>query len=138
MAKTSLSLSNLNTLLQWFQSWPALCDEVPPCRTQALNKLSGQFTPADENLLQLFGVHLGNTLTKSRYYEEAKCVCSLPTDQQSHVATCNTLYVTKAQLQCRLPGTIYQAGGRHAVAPPICLALHQAHSTLPLVHDVFH
>eukprot|EP00878_Enallax_costatus_P011773 GHUV01012289.1.p1 GENE.GHUV01012289.1~~GHUV01012289.1.p1 ORF type:complete len:856 (+),score=231.71 GHUV01012289.1:611-3178(+) len=39
---------------------------------QALNKLSGPFTQADENLLQLFGVHLGNTLTKSCYYEEAR------------------------------------------------------------------
>lgn len=43
---------------------------------QALNKWSGSFTRADEHMLQLFGVHLGNTLTKSRYYEEAKWVIS--------------------------------------------------------------
>jgi hypothetical protein len=39
---------------------------------QALNKQSGPFTKADEQHIQLFGVHLGNTLSKSRFYEEAK------------------------------------------------------------------
>lgn len=39
---------------------------------QALNKLSGAFTEADEQHIQLFGVHLGNTLAKSRFYEEAQ------------------------------------------------------------------
>ena len=39
---------------------------------QALNKRSGPFTANDEQHLQLVGVHLGNTLAKSRFYEEAK------------------------------------------------------------------
>lgn len=42
------------------------------CVVQALNKLSGGFTKVDEQHIQLFGVHLGNTLSKSRFYEEAK------------------------------------------------------------------
>jgi hypothetical protein len=40
--------------------------------SQALNKLSGSFTRVDEQHILLFGVHLGNTLAKSRFYEEAK------------------------------------------------------------------
>ncbi|WIA12087.1 hypothetical protein OEZ85_012163 [Tetradesmus obliquus] len=39
---------------------------------QALNKRSGSFTKLDEQHLQLFGVHLGNTLAKARLYEETK------------------------------------------------------------------
>ncbi|KAF6255057.1 hypothetical protein COO60DRAFT_253612 [Scenedesmus sp. NREL 46B-D3] len=39
---------------------------------QALNKHSGPFTKLDEQHLQLFGVHLGNTLAKARFHEEAK------------------------------------------------------------------
>ena len=36
---------------------------------QAVNKLAGTcFSTADEANLELFGVHLGNTLTKSRLY----------------------------------------------------------------------
>jgi len=36
---------------------------------QAVNKAGGSsFLPADEANLQLFSVHLGNTLTKSRLY----------------------------------------------------------------------
>lgn len=42
------------------------------CPLQALNKHSGAFTRADEEHIQLFGVHLGNTLAKSRFFEEAK------------------------------------------------------------------
>lgn len=41
---------------------------------QALNKNSGPFTSIDEQHIQLFGVHLGNTLSKSRFFEEAKYV----------------------------------------------------------------
>jgi GAF domain-containing protein len=40
--------------------------------TQALNKHSGAFTKQDEQHLQLFGVHLGNTLAKARLFEETK------------------------------------------------------------------
>lgn len=39
---------------------------------QALNKHSGHFTKVDEQHIQLFGVHLGNTLAKARFFEEAK------------------------------------------------------------------
>lgn len=35
---------------------------------QALNKVAGPFTALDEANLELFGVHLGNTLSKSRFY----------------------------------------------------------------------
>ena len=36
---------------------------------QAVNKLAGTcFSTVDEANLELFGVHLGNTLTKSRLY----------------------------------------------------------------------
>jgi hypothetical protein len=42
------------------------------CCLQALNKHCGAFTKADEQHIQLFGVHLGNTLAKARFFEEAK------------------------------------------------------------------
>lgn len=49
----------------------------PPCprrrRAQALNKRGGaDFSAVDEQHLKLFSVHLGNTLAKIRFYEEAK------------------------------------------------------------------
>eukprot|EP00878_Enallax_costatus_P030571 GHUV01033304.1.p1 GENE.GHUV01033304.1~~GHUV01033304.1.p1 ORF type:complete len:118 (+),score=10.19 GHUV01033304.1:509-862(+) len=66
---------------------------------QALNKLSGPFTQADENLLQLFGVHLGNTLTKSCYYEEARWVCSA---HPQHPAIANGLHYQPVVCLCRL------------------------------------
>jgi hypothetical protein len=44
---------------------------LPP--GQALNKRGGaDFDAADEQHLRLFSVHLGNTLAKLRFYEEAK------------------------------------------------------------------
>lgn len=44
-----------------------------PRRAQALNKRGGaDFSPIDEEHLKLFSVHLGNTLAKIRFYEEAR------------------------------------------------------------------
>jgi GAF domain-containing protein len=45
----------------------------PHPRAQALNKRGGaDFSAVDEEHLKLFSVHLGNTLAKIRFYEEAK------------------------------------------------------------------
>jgi hypothetical protein len=46
---------------------------LTPRAPQALNKRDGaDFSAVDEQHLRLFSVHLGNTLAKIRYFEEAK------------------------------------------------------------------
>ena len=44
------------------------------CVLQALNKKSGHFTDLDQQTLELFSVHLGNSLTMARLHASALCV----------------------------------------------------------------
>lgn len=52
---------------------PTAAPTPAPAPCQALNKRGGaDFSPVDEQHLKLFSVHLGNTLAKIRFYEEAR------------------------------------------------------------------